>query len=236
MAETIPFFRQLPALLRGDVSTLSHWAKERPAGQLRWFLIVIVIGTAAFGAAIGLWRSPLQAFYTALKLPLVILLTTLGNALINGMLAPQLGINMPFRQSLRLVVMSFVIMAAILGAFSPLAAFLVWNVPPISTATETTLRAYQLLQLGLAGMVGFAGSMANVRLLPLLRAFAPQPRQAWAVLWAWLLVNLLLGSQICWMLRPFVGKPDLAVEFLGPGLKQGNFFETIFTNLLELAR
>ena len=41
----------------------------------------------------GSWASPLQSLYAGIKLPLVILLTTLGNGLLNGMLAPLLGLN-----------------------------------------------------------------------------------------------------------------------------------------------
>jgi hypothetical protein len=45
---------------------------------------------------------------------------------------------------------------------------------------------------------------------------------------AWLAGNLLRGSQICWVLRPFIGRPQDAVEFLGPDPWQGSFYETVF--------
>jgi len=46
---------------------------------------------------LGSWRAVLQSLYTGLKFPIVILLTTLGNGLLNGMLAPLLGLNIGLR-------------------------------------------------------------------------------------------------------------------------------------------
>lgn len=223
--------REVATLLRGEVQAITSWIKHVAVDRTVMFLIVIAIGSGLFGAAVGLWRAPVQALYTAAKLPLVLLLTTFGNALLNGMLAPLLGMNIGFRQSLLLILMSFVIASAILGAFSPIVVFLIWNLPPFSAGVETAGAAYRFMQLALAAMIAFAGLMANVRLLPILRNFGGM-RIATNVLCAWLAGNLFLGSQVCWMLRPFVGRPDMPVEFLGPGLHQGNFFETIFENIL----
>src|SRR5689334_3032341 len=91
-----------PNLLRSEAPALpASFNNER----VRTWLLVTVVGSALFGAAMGWWRAPLQALYTALKLPLVILLTTLGNALLNAMFAPLLGVNLNFRQSLLAVLM-----------------------------------------------------------------------------------------------------------------------------------
>ncbi|MEP6662795.1 MAG: hypothetical protein ABJC04_03925 [Verrucomicrobiota bacterium] len=226
--------RQLPALLRGDTTAIRPWIKCVTISQTLVFLAVIAIGVGSFGAAIGYWRAPQQAFYSAIKLPLVILLTTFGNALLNGMLAPLLGLNIGFRQSLLLILMSFVIAASILGSFSPVVVFMIWNLPSISSDTKNVGDAYGFMQLALAGIIAFAGIMANWRLFPLLREQSGKRAIATRVLFSWLAGNLFLGSQICWMLRPFVGNPDMPVEFLGAGLQQGNFFETIFRAVKHL--
>jgi hypothetical protein len=51
---------------------------------------------------------------------------------------------------------------------------------------------------------------------------------------AWLAANLFLGAQISWLLRPFVGAPELPVEFLRSNAFQGNFYETVFLALKNL--
>lgn len=192
------------------------------------YLAVIFVGAGSYGAAIGYWRDPLQAACTAIKFPLVILLTALGNALLNGMLAPLLGLNIGFRQSLLVIFMSFTIAAAILGSFSPLVLFMIWNTPPISALSGTVASAYSFMQLATVIIIAFAGVMANVRLVPLLRELSGSSVVAHKVLFAWLAGNLLLGSQICWILRPFIGDPHTPVEFFTRYAFEGNFFESVY--------
>src|SRR5438045_2249836 len=131
---------EIPSLLRGEPERLNQSIQDCTPGRILLYLAVIFGGAGLFGAAVGFWRAPLQAFYTALKLPLILLLTTLGNALLNGMLAPLLGLNISFRQSSLAILMSFTIAAAILGSFSPLKAFVDWNATQLSNNTQFTNR------------------------------------------------------------------------------------------------
>src|SRR5579862_9277869 len=103
--------RQIGTMLRGEPEPMSGWIQEGWPGRTVLYVGVILIGSGLYGAAMGCWRAPLQACYTAMKFPLIILLTTLGNGLLNGMFAPLLGLNIGFRQSLQAVLMSFTISA-----------------------------------------------------------------------------------------------------------------------------
>jgi hypothetical protein len=190
--------------------------------------MAIVVGAGAYGAVMGSWRGPLQALYTGIKLPLAILLTTLGNGLLNGMIAPLLGLNTTFRQSLIIVLMTFAIASAVLGALSPVAWFVVWNTPPLMATTQLVSPEYGGLQLTLASFLALAGVMGNVQLVPLLCEWTGHLPAARRVLLAWLAGNLLLGSQICWVLRPFIWDPARPVEFIGREYFHGSFFETVF--------
>jgi hypothetical protein len=220
--------------LRAEATTLHTWAKESTTA-LAWFCVgAVVVGAGAYGAAMGSWREPVQALYTGIKLPLAILLTTTGNGLLNGMLAPLLGLNVTFRQSVALVLFGFAITALILGALSPVALFLVWNTPPLNAGTQLTSPEYGFLQLMLAGFVGLAGITGCVRLWPLLREWAGQSGVAGRVLLAWLSTNLFLGSQVCWMLRPFIWDPAGPPRFIGQEYLRGSFFETVFHAALRL--
>ncbi len=219
--------------LRAEPEGLGDWLVRRDS-RLVWFCALSVIASAApYGAVMGWWWSPLQAFYVAIKLPLLVLLTSLGNGLLNGMLAPLLGLNISFRQSLTAVLVSFAYAALILGALSPVGLFIVWNTPPLSDATQRSSPEYALLQLTLVVFIAFAGVVGNVRLLPLLRQLAGNHSVARNVLAAWLAGNLFLGSQICWVLRPFIwgGHP---VAFIGPQPFHGSFYETVFDAVKRL--
>ena len=139
--------REIPALLRGDPTATAAWTETVSGARVATWLAVTIAGSAAFGAAMGWWREPHQALYTAAKFPLVILLTTLGNALLNAMLAPLLGVNLSLRQSLLAVLMSFTIASAILGAAAPLLAFAIWNAPPLAHAARVLRPGGKLLVL-----------------------------------------------------------------------------------------
>jgi hypothetical protein len=216
------------AFLRAETPRILGWIADRIAG-LAWFCIVaIIVGAGCYGAAIGSWREPLQSLYTGIKLPLAILLTTLGNGLLNGMLAPLLGLNVTLRQSLALVLFGFAVAAMILGALSPVALFLVWNTPPLHTETRLSSPEYGLLQLTLALFVAVAGIAGCARLWPVLRERAGSVRVGGRVFLAWLGTNLLLGSQICWVLRPFIWDPAGPVRFIGREYFKGSFFESVF--------
>jgi hypothetical protein len=51
---------------------------------------------------------------------------------------------------------------------------------------------------------------------------------------AWLAGNLFFGSQLTWILRPFIGAPGLPVEFVRATAFKGNFYETVFHSLMRL--
>jgi hypothetical protein len=224
--------REISVLLSGEPEKIVAWTGQWSARRFALHVVVIIVGAGFYGAAMGWWRDPQQALYTALKFPLIILLTTTANALLNAMLAPLLGLNIPFRQSFSAILMSFVIAAAILGAFSPLLAFLIWNAPPMSSATPSE-STYNFIKLTQVAVIAFAGVTGNVRLFQLLSRLAGRRVVACRVLFAWLAGNLFLGSQLSWILRPFIGSPSLPVEFFRATALHGNFYENVFHSLLQ---
>ncbi len=228
--------RELPALLRSEPAALREWVTTWQSRRAVLQVAVIFIGAGLFGAAVGVWRSPIQALYAGVKFPLIILLTVLGNALLNAMLAPLLGLNLRFRQSLLAILASFAIAGTILGAFSPLAAFLVWNAPPLAAQAEESAATHRVILLAHVVVIAFAGVAANVKLRRLLRELAGGAKAANRIFFAWLAGNLLLGSQLSWILRPFIGSPVLPVQFLRPEAFQGNFYECVFRSLQSLVQ
>lgn len=224
--------RQLPVLLRGEPTSVRGWVEQWSNARLILCLGVIVVGAGIYGAAIGIWRSGEQALFTAIKFPLILLLTTAGNALLNGVLAPLLGLNLSLRQASIAILLSFTIAATILAAFAPLVFFLVWNVPPLTSPEVRD--AYAVIQLSQVALIAFAGIVANVRLLQLLRELAGSRAVATRILIAWLAGNLLLGTQLTWICRPFFGSPNLPVQFLRADALKGNFFESVLHNARRL--
>jgi hypothetical protein len=223
---------EVGVLLRGEPDSLQEWIETWNAVRMWKALLLILLGAGLYGGAMGCLRSPGQALFVAIKFPLIILLTTLGNALLNAMLAPLLGLRTTFRQSFIAILMSFMVAATILGSFSPLVLFLVWNAP--ATCPEGLRMTYSLFLLMHVAVVALAGIIANFRLLQLLDELSGNKMVARRVLFAWLAGNLFLGSQICWILRPFIGSPDLSVQFLRDTAFHGNFYEAVFHSLAQV--
>ena len=164
MLLSTPLRHRLRALLRGEPIAVTDWIDDRGPRGLASCVAVIVVGCALYGATVGLWRSPLQAVYVAVKMPLVLLLTAAGNAALNGILAKLLGTGLSFRQTSLAIVMSFAVAAIILASLSPLVLFLLVNTPPLSPNG----RGGDVTLVALVAAIAFAGVVANVRLLGLI--------------------------------------------------------------------
>lgn len=218
--------RRLVTLCRGDAAQIEPWLD---AHELRWWLtcvLTITIGCALYGGAVGIWRSPEQAIYTAIKVPLLIFLTCGANALLNGLLAQVLGSGLSFRQSSLAILMSFTIVALVLAALSPVAFFIYFNAPPLASAGHSV--GHGLILVADVLFVGYAGVVANRRLLRLLERRCASTGAGRSVFWSWLAGNFFLGAQLSWVLRPFIGAPHLPVQFLRDNPLNGNFYETLF--------
>lgn len=227
---TLP--RRLLILCRGESAAIAPWLEERDP---RWLLTcagTIILGCGLYGGVVGLWRAPEQAVYTAVKMPLLIFLTCGGNALLNGLLAQVLGAGIGFRQSSMAIFMSFTIAALILAALSPVAYFILLNTPPLASAGRGTGHSITLLADVL--FIAYAGIVANRRLLGLLTTICETPAAGRRVFWCWLAGNLFLGAQLSWVLRPFIGSPGLAVQFLRDDPLRGNFFAAVFNAVQRL--
>jgi hypothetical protein len=195
-------------------------------------LILAVLCSSVYGMSTGIWRAPLQGFYVAVKFPLLIVLVTVGNALINSMFAKVLGAKLTFRESFTAVLMSFSIASIILASFAPLMLCLVWNSPPV-TDPNSTIAHHGILLFNVVS-IAFAGVVSNLHLYKLILHLTESKTESRRIIFSWLAVNLLLGSQLSWIMRPFIGGPKGAVEFLRENAFSGNFFEAVFHTAKDL--
>ncbi|MBI4025144.1 MAG: hypothetical protein HY360_09195 [Verrucomicrobia bacterium] len=233
MIDTLKGFRRRLALLcRGNAEEMAAWLAERDSGWLSCCCVIILIGCGLYGATLGLWRDPMQSFYTAIKFPLLIFLTLLANGALNGMLAQALGMGLSFRQTTLAILMNFTIFAMVLGSLTPVALFIVWNTPPL--ASSSSLGAHHFTKLAHVFAIAYAGVMANLRLYQFLTKLSGNRDRSRKTLFVWLAGNLFLGSQVSWILRPFIGSPYLEVQFLRPNAFDGNFYENIFQTIKQL--
>lgn len=226
------FVRQLCAPFEGG-------GPDRVLHERRWLgccLIVIVVGGAAYGATMGLMTGGKQVVYAAIKFPLVLLLTNGANVLINGMLAQVMGVPIRFGQSARCLITAYALMTLILAAWIPVILFIFYHLPGYDPAVSVqadgvdqmweAVRGNSVWKLSHVPLIAAAGILAHLQLYRLLTRMAPVNR-ARKLLAAWLAINLFLGAQISFILRPYFVSPGHVVEFIRPTAFQGNFYETM---------
>ena len=219
-------------LLRGDAAEIAAWLNDFNARRALHCCLLILVGCGIYGATVGLWRAPLQGAFTAAKFPLLIFLTCAGNALLNGMLAQLLGSGLSLRQTSLAILLSFATASVVLGALSSLTLFVLYNAPPLASVANRT--GHSIMLLTHVFVIAYAGVLANQRLLRLLEKMSGSRAIARRVLFSWLAGNLFLGAQLAWTLRPFIGSPQLAVQFLRDDPLPGNFYEAVLRALEHL--
>jgi hypothetical protein len=213
--------QDISLLCRGEPSKLEGWLRTGRR-KLVTSLVFIVVCGAFYGFAIGILRSPVQALYTAIKFPILILAIVLCNGLLNGMLAMLLGIRLNIMESVRAILMSYAIACVVLASLGPVFFFHLWN-----WSAGDAGNAFFYWKLFHIGMIALAGIIGNVRLWQLLKQVAGRVK-AGAVLFSWLVANLFLGCQLSWIMRPFFGNPNIEVSFLRSDALDRSFYEDVW--------
>lgn len=107
----------------------------------------------------------------------------------------------------------------------------------LAEATPPPLPETETSSIGEADAPDFAGMLpARVGAPGALDAIArqhPQSRNVRSVFRIWIVVFGLVGAQMSWVMRPFIGAPDKQFTFFRE--RQGNFFEGVITKIKDLA-
>ncbi len=97
--------------------------------------------------------------------------------------------------------------------------------------TALANKAHALVLILHVILIAFAGIIGNIHLFTLLEYICANRLKAKQILLTWLGVNMFLGCQLSWNLRPFFGTPHLEVRFLRDDPFNGSFYETVFFRL-----
>ena len=149
---------------------------------------------------------PLQAVYSAVKVPLL-LSATFGLSLPSFFVVNTLvGLRADFSQALRALLTAQAGLTIVLASLAPFT--MLWYASTVD---------YNLAKLFNAAMFAVASLGAQVLLW---RLYAPLIRRRGAhrsMLWTWLFIYSFIGIQMAWIGRPFIGSPDMDTCFLREG-------------------
>ena len=251
-------FRELDRILRGDATTAVA-PGQAPAVSLVPLVLVNVLLAAGYGVCMGFFgvfgrAQPDVRFVLAdaVKVPLLFVLTVAVTFpslyVFNALVGSRLGIA----DLARLMASALGVLVAVLAAFGPIVAFF--------SVTTTSYPFIVLLNVAVFALAaGFAVAFLQRAVdkhtlpppLPPADDLPPadeagearprrpraQPRpepdpKVRAVFRVWFVVFALVGGQMSWVLRPFIGSP--AYEFAWFRPRDGSFFAGVMKSLQML--
>ena len=227
-------FRSLLAWRGGLLDDLA--ASERLAEHAGALVVVMVAGAAGYGAVLGEWHGVRLAIYCAIKLPLVLILTTMITIAFSWVAAMLLNVRLRFPQVVVLNLLTLATASLLLVSLAPVAWLFTQAAPPPTAASRT---AHNLLYLMHTAIVGVCGAGGMRLLWTALGRVARVRAGLLPVFLIWFSTFAIVGGEVAWALRPFVGSvsPDYPVVFLRKDALDGNVYEFIVTDILpHLAR
>lgn len=219
-------------------------------------LVAVLLGVSygAFMGLYGALRpehaSALQVAGSALKVPLLFLLTLVVAFPSLYVLSALANSRLSATDTLRLLLCAITTDLALLASFGPVTAFFT-----LSTQSYPFMVVLNVLFFALSGVVGlvFLRRALNDVFRPLANAAeppdaaaawrpaegdaaaapepaprrrrAPTPR-ARSIFRVWIVIYAVVGAQMGWILRPFIGTPER--EFTWFRERESNFFEAFF--------
>jgi hypothetical protein len=234
MKVNLAYLHRLKKLCQGSAEAVD-WLEEDKRAWSLFCLGWVLGGFFIYGFTIGLWRAPLQGLWAAIKSPVLIAATLSGTAAANWMLASLLGARFSFRQSLVIQLMGYAVMVTILLSLAPIGLFMDWAAP--SATGPGKMLGHAIITIFQVTVIAGVGIASHVRLFHLLSRVCRDKTIARLIFLAWLAENLLLGSQLSWYLRPFIGKPTIPVEFYcDEALVKGSFYDDLTEKVSRLAK
>lgn len=224
----------LPWLLLADGEEFRRRLAGRRIGG--WGIVQLALfvcgACAVYGAVLAGWRSPVLPLYVAVKLPAVFVGATLAVAACNMAVAALVGADLGWRDMFAAVFGAMAVAGWILLALAPVALFLVAAACPAEGTEAVLQRAHNAMLVTHVGVMGLAGLAGIGSLWAALRRMVRGEGRAAALAAAWVGTYAFVGTQLGWMLRPFVGSPFYPVVFLRPDAFDRNFYEFLFGEVL----
>ena len=253
----------LDRLLRGEATNVEALRGGDLRVPVFGLAVVIDLLGIVYGACMGLFSitgsgsgQPMQIAASMLKVPALFLLTLIVTFPSLYVFNALVGSRLRFGPTLRLLVASIAVMLAVLSSIGPIVAFF-----SLSSTSYSFMVLLNVAVFAIAGILGLGFLLQTLQrmtiasVLDVLPPDPPRPSAATdesqpspldqlenrqtlprmrSVFRIWLLVFGLVGAQMGWVLRPFIGSPH--APFAWFRARESNFFEAVAQHIQQLFR
>ena len=198
--------------------------------QTRRMLLTLVayaiLSGAFYGATMGLNHSLLQAAAAAAKVPILFLITLVICMPSLHFLGLLFGATVRFEQTATVISAGLCRTSILLSAFAPIALFFLASGSdyPFLLLMHVTIFAL----CGVGGLVTIFRDFGQVRVRMQEKEQRSIPK---LLLFAWMLLYMLVGTQMAFNLSPFVNRPGEAVTLFNQ--HPGNFYSYVWNVFIE---
>ncbi len=255
------WFAELGRLLGGELTGIPS-LRERGLGisPLRLSACIIVLAMS-YGVCMGTFAvfgvrgpSPLQVVASMIKVPLLFYLTLLVTLPSLYVFNALVGSRLSLAGVLRLLIASLGVNVAVLASLGPIVAFF-----SVCTTSYPWMVLLNVVVFAIAGLFGLRFLLQTLHRLNVAGSARPPevpsasetwaeaepagplepvrdravPVQVQTVFRIWVIVFGLVGAQMGWVLRPFIGNPNM--EFTWFRARESNFFMAVLQALSHLS-
>ena len=249
---------ELDRILRGELTRVSSLRSGGLEISPRRLSLVIVVLAMVYGICMGTFAifrmtgpSAMQLIASMIKVPLLFYLTLLVTLPSLYVFNSLVGSRLALGTVVRLLVASLGVMVAVLASLGPIVAFF-----SVSTASYPCILLFNVVVFAIAGFLGLTFLLQTLHRLSVLDSEPPAvnevetskeqesasaldplenrvlSRHVKTVFRLWVIVFALVGAQMSWVLRPFVGSPTLPFVWLRG--RESNFFQAVFRTFMTL--
>ena len=233
---------ELDRLLRGERTRTSAMEGGRFELPLATFIPLAIILGAIYGFFMGWYALARhwgqdnpdglrQLLASTIKLPALFLLTLVVTFPSLYVFNALVGTRLSFLATLRLLIAAIVVNLAVAASMGTILGFFT-----LSTTSYPFMVVLNVALLAVAGAVGLGFLLQTLHRLSAMQAGDEanprEPSAANTIFYIWVVIYGLVGMQMGWLLRPFIGHPGAAFQWFRP--RSGNFFQGLFENLQRL--
>ncbi len=182
----------------------------------------IIVLSAIYGATMGIYGGGLQILYSAIKVPMLLLISLYVTVPSYYVLYSLLGGKRTMGQTVMLLLFGFTVMSTVLIAFVPVNLFFILTSPKSHETHDFTA----LLNIAIFTLGGFFALTYFIKGAETLYRGSSENWRPAFILGS--IILMFVGTQLTWVLRPFFNYYEL---FIRP--VEGNFYTAVVSLLMR---